>query len=107
MAESPVTPPRVRSPRIELRIDRELVERCVKADSGHCMIAEAIREQVPGASYITVDIQTVRWSDRKKGVRYAYLTPTSAQRKLIRFDQGDEELESFTVRLTHAQVAHI
>jgi hypothetical protein len=46
---------------------------------------------VPHARFISVDLQTIRWSDPKRGVRYVFLTPAVAQQDLIiPFDQGEE-----------------
>lgn len=67
------------------------IERAIPADSGHCAIADAIQRQLPGASKVSVDLQTIRWSDRAAGVRYVYLTPRVAQALLLDFDNGDRE----------------
>jgi hypothetical protein len=37
---------------------------------------------------VYVDLQTIRWSDRKTGKRYTALTPTVAAQLLVDFDQG-------------------
>ena len=76
------------SPRPKLTITQEAIDRAVTEDSGHCVIAEAIREQVPEASAVSVDLQAVRWTDRKKGLRYVYFTPPYAQDLLLAFDLG-------------------
>jgi hypothetical protein len=60
----------------------------VERHSQHCMIADAIKAAVPGAQYIMVDLQSIRWSDPVAKQRYTYLTPPIAQRNLLRFDQG-------------------
>lgn len=67
----------------------EHIDLAVVADSKHCMIAEAIRQQVPKAANIAVDLQSIRWSNRKKRVRYTFLTPRIAQEALVRFDRGN------------------
>jgi hypothetical protein len=36
------------------------------------MIVLGIQRAVPAATNIIVDIQTIRWSDRKRGLRYIY-----------------------------------
>ena len=76
------------SPRPRLTITQEAIDRAVSEDSGHCVIAEAIREQVPDAAAVSVDLQAIRWTDRKKGVRYVYFTPPYAQDLLLAFDLG-------------------
>jgi hypothetical protein len=52
------------------------------------MIAEAIKAAVPGSRRVTVDLQTIRFNDPKRSLRYVYLTPRPAQEALIQFDQG-------------------
>src|SRR5215510_11021188 len=79
-----------KSPKVLLKVTPRLVRDAVQANSGHCMIAEAVKEAVPGAKYVSVDLQTIRWTDTEKGKRYVYLTPRKAQFALIDFDQGEE-----------------
>jgi hypothetical protein len=75
-------------PRPRLAITHEIIDRAARKDSGHCVIADAIKTQIPNATAISVDLATVRWSDRTKGERYVFLTPEAAQRILLAFDQG-------------------
>jgi hypothetical protein len=74
--------------RLSVRVEREVIDEATRADSSHCMIADAIRAQHPSASRIMVDLQTIRFTDTEKGKRYVWLTPALAQRALINFDQG-------------------
>jgi hypothetical protein len=67
-------------------------------DSAHCMIADAIKKAMPHVSGVSVDLQTIRLSDRKAGKRYVYLTPSLCQVQLLRFDQG-EVVEPWSFRL--------
>jgi hypothetical protein len=83
-------PPRV-------HITQEIIDQAVPKDSGHCVIADAISAQVAQASNVSVDLQSVRWTDREKGVRYIYLTPASAQQLLLAFDYG-APIEPQTIR---------
>jgi len=75
-------------PRPRIKITQEIIERATRANSGHCVIADAIKTQCPTASGVMVDLQTVRYTDREKGERYVWLTPTRAQQMLLAFDQG-------------------
>ena len=75
-------------PRPRIKITQEIIDRATRANSGHCVIADAIKTQCPDASAVMVDLQTFRYTDRKKGERYIWLTPTRAQRILLAFDQG-------------------
>jgi hypothetical protein len=67
------------------------IDAAIPKDSGHCAIADAIARQVSGATRVTVDLQTIRWTDSDKGERYTYLTPRAAQVLLLDFDQGERE----------------
>jgi len=67
------------------------------------MIAEAIKKAYPKATYVSVDLQTIRFTDPDKGLRYTYLTPRTAQQGIVQFDQG-VEVEPFSVRLKNGQV---
>ncbi len=75
--------------KIVIEVTPDLVERATKRDSQHCMIAEAIKRKDPQRyTQVYVDLQTIRWSDRKTGKRYTALTPTVAAQLLVDFDQG-------------------
>jgi hypothetical protein len=50
------------------------IDEAMEKNSSHCATAEAIREQVPEARFISVDLQTIRWTDSKKGLRYVFVT---------------------------------
>lgn len=76
------------SPTLELDITPEQHERAVESASGGCLIADAIKSQYPELTGVTVDMATIRVTDRKKGQRYVYLTPPVAQHLLLSFDQG-------------------
>ena len=78
----------VQSPRPRVEITQEIIDQATPKNSGHCVIADAIAAKVPGASSVSVDLATVRWTDRAKGVRYIWLTPVSAQQLLLAFDAG-------------------
>lgn len=78
----------IHSPRPRVEITQEIIDQAIQKDSGHCVIADAISAQVPHASNVSVDLQSVRWTDRAKGVRYVWLTPPSAQQLLLAFDYG-------------------
>lgn len=77
-----------RAPRVKVEVTRELIEQATKRSSSHCMFAEAVKVAVPNANFVSVDLQTIRWTDPVKGERYTYLTPRSAQVALVQFDQG-------------------
>ena len=76
------------SPLLQLTISEEQVAQAVQSNSGGCLIADAIKKQYPNLVNVTVDMATIRVSDRKRGERYIYLTPPAAQHVLLSFDQG-------------------
>jgi len=92
-----------RAPRLKIEVTKEEIERALRRKSGFCMIAEAIRRQVEGSAYVSVDLQTIRWTDPKRGLRYMYLTPRIAQEVLVRWDRGIA-IPPFTFRLAGAHI---
>lgn len=87
------------SPVLEVAITPESYERAKKSASGGCLVADAIKAQYPHLSKVTVDMATIRASDRKEGVRYTYLTPPIAQHLLLAFDAGwPQATDHLTVR---------
>lgn len=93
-------------PQLRVTVSQRVIDGACRADSSHCMIADAVRECYPWARNITVDVQTIRLSDPENGVRYAYLTPRQAQLALLDFDAGVKtEPFAFTLprRSGHAQ----
>jgi hypothetical protein len=95
-----------RGPQFKVEVSREIMEHARVRDSSHCMVAMAVRDVMPQAASIAVDIQTIRFSLRDKGLRYTYLTPRQAQVAIIQFDQGIMP-EPFSFRLTGAHVTRI
>jgi hypothetical protein len=67
------------------------------------MIAEAVRSAVPDARSVSVDLQTIRFTDAERGLRYVYLTPRIGQMALVDFDQGRLP-EPFSMQLRGGQV---
>lgn len=60
----------------------------IPAHSGHCMVAEAIKQSLPRAQYVAVDVQTIRWTDPVSRERHVALTPRSVQGLIFNFDKG-------------------
>lgn len=93
--------------RVTLDITDEIINGAVPARSNACVIAEAIKTQVPNASLVSVDLATIRWSDKTAGKRYVYLTPPGAQLLLYGFDRGlHPRPQTLTLRRP-AQIANI
>src|SRR5262245_5939976 len=91
-----------RGPNVRVNCRKELITKAVRANSSKCWVQEAIKETVTGAKNIAVDLATIRWSDLARGLRYVYLTPYSAQKALLEFDEGKEPAPfSFFLRNAH------
>ena len=82
------------APRVKVLVTKEHIAAALPANSGHCMVADAIRDALKDAGRafdnrtVSVDLQTCRFSDPTVGFRYWYLTPRSVMASLCRFDQG-------------------
>jgi hypothetical protein len=95
------------SGRATIAVEQRHFDEALRANSSHCAIAFAIRDAMPTARRISVDLQTIRWTDSKRGVRYCFLTPHVAQQDvIIPFDQG-EECKPVTFRMKPAWVTRI
>ena len=77
--------------------EKEINEGLV-ADSRKCMIAEAVKACLPNVKNVSVDLATVRFTDKKTGSRYTYMTPRAAQQALVQFDNGQKP-DPFRIRL--------
>jgi len=73
---------------LKINVKEENVNRACTRNSHCCMIADAVRDRLKWATFIEVDAQSIRFNDRKKGIRYIYLTPPEAQKAIVLFDQG-------------------
>lgn len=91
------------SPRVQVRVTEDIIANACRRNSGHCMIADAVKAAYPAASYVSVDLQSIRFTDLAKGLRYTYFTPRKAQLALVKFDAG-EVPEPMGINLTGGQV---
>lgn len=98
-----MTTKKPRGPKAIVIVTEDIIEAAIPRDSSHCMIAEAIKKAFPGARNVSVDLQTIRFTDPEKPLRYTYLTPRPAAVALVNFDSG-EKPEPFAVRLHGAHV---
>jgi len=94
---------RPRTPQLTLTATAEIIAAAVPKDSGHCMWADALRAVFPTAKSVAVDLQTIRFTDPEKKLRYVYLTPRPAQITLLQFEKGMVP-QPTTVRLRGGQV---
>jgi len=69
-------------------VTKDIIEKSKTANSSHCMVADAIRAAIPYATHVSVDIQSLRFSDLRTGWRYIALTPRRVQAHILDFDIG-------------------
>jgi hypothetical protein len=91
--------PRESKAKPTLNVTQAIIDTATPKDSGHCMIADALKLALPEARRVSVDLATIRFS--LNGKRYVYPTPRPAQVALLMFDEG-VHLEPFKFRLHHA-----
>lgn len=96
------------SRRFQVRVTQTEIDTAIPANSGHCMIADAVKrtfteryKRTPGR--VSVDLQTIRVSDPLTRQKLIFLTPLVAQRALLQFDQKIKPTE-FSFRMDAAQV---
>lgn len=82
-----------------VEITQNHIDTAIPKDSSHCMISDALKESIPGATRISTDLATIRYS--KDGKRYIFATPRIAQIALLQFDEG-VKMKPFRFRLHHA-----
>lgn len=87
-------------------VTQEVIDDSIQRDSSHCMIAEAVKRAVPDAGFVSVDLQTIRFTHKKLRRRYIFLTPRRGQVELIKFDQGIKP-EPFSMQLQRGQVIDV
>jgi len=75
-----------KSQRIE--VTAAMIAAATQADSSHCMIADAIQANLPDVRRVSVDLQSIRFTEKSTGNRYIFLTPAVCQQRLLQFDAG-------------------
>jgi hypothetical protein len=86
-------------PKWQVQITQEDIDQATPEDSSHCMIAQAVAREVGCTErWVSVDLQLIEFSDPKRHLRVAYLTPDLAQQRLLDFDAG-RPVEPFTITL--------
>jgi hypothetical protein len=89
---------RTNLPLLVIPVSSRIIAEAVKADSHHCMIADGIKKRIPKAQFISVDLQSIRFTDPDTKIRYQYFTPLTGQQNLVKFDQG-KSIKPFTITL--------
>lgn len=85
--------------RYRFAVTEEDIASAEVGDSYRCVIAQTIKRQIPDASHIEVDTQTIRWSD--EGGRHVFLTPFAVGGYVVAFDAG-EEIVPFRFQIEYA-----
>ena len=90
LTTTPKGEPMPGKPRANRQIELEITEAdratAIASNSGGCLIADALKRQ--GFTAVSVDMATIRVSDKDAGLRFVFLTPPAAQHLLLSFDQG-------------------
>jgi hypothetical protein len=81
-------PTKLSYPSGDIQVTAEIIKNACQMNNRRCMIADAIRRQIPGATSIAVDLMTIRYSIPERGLRYIFSTPRKAQIALMHFDRG-------------------
>lgn len=89
-----------RAPHFAVSLTEKLIYESEQRNSSHCMFAEALKEARPKATRVSVDLQTIRFTEGNR--RYVYLTPRQCQVAIVKFDQGIP-CKPFNFRLRNGQ----
>lgn len=73
--------------RYQIKVTQADIDAGVRNSTAHCIVGTALGMQVPEATYISIDSQTVRFS--LKDERLNFLTPPAVREYVIAFDAGD------------------
>jgi hypothetical protein len=73
--------------RVHIELTQRQIDESMQRNSSHCAGVAAIKATIPDATFVSVDIATVRFS--RNGCRYTCLTPTVLQQFVIDYDQGN------------------
>jgi hypothetical protein len=90
-----------------VEVSNDIIETALPANSGHCMISDAVKLTAKRKGWkigkVLTDLQTIRFTDLKRKIRYVCFTPRVGQLALLAFDQGKKP-EPFSFRLKPVQV---
>jgi hypothetical protein len=71
---------------LSLDISPDIVNNSIRGDFNHCMVADALQQKFPSASYINVDVTGIRFT--YNGLRYFFLPPPKVRNYISDFDAG-------------------
>ena len=61
--------------RRRISVEDTHIAESLQRSSSACAIAEALKQQIPNARHVAVDLQCIRWTDCVRKIRYIALTP--------------------------------
>jgi hypothetical protein len=73
--------------RATVSLTQEHIDDSMRRNSSHCAGVAAIKEAVPDATFVCLDLQS--WRLSRNGCRYVGLTPHILQDFLVNYDQGN------------------
>lgn len=87
-----------KAPTLSFGVTQRRIDGAIRLDSGHCMIADGFKDAYPWAKSVSVDLQSIRASDPRSGLRYIWMTPHPIGQHLLDWDYGTKP-KPFPVRL--------
>lgn len=91
-----------------IQVRQEHIDYGKRNNSCRCPLALAIRSHFPTAAFISVDLQTIRYSLPETGYRFIWLNPPKGQRFLADYEGGrGGELKPFKMTLRGLQLINI
>lgn len=79
-----------------IRVEQRDIDRAIRKSSSRCVVALAVARQIPDASRIEVDVQTIRFTQGDE--RRTFIVPPAVAGYVCDFDAGDE-ISPFAFRL--------
>jgi len=84
-------------PNVTVNVTQEIIDNAIEANSSHCVIADSLKAALAAISShryknVSVDLATIRVTDKVNEKRYIYFTPQKCQRLIAQFDQGLREV---------------
>lgn len=85
-----------RAKTVTISVTKQIIDAAIPRKSNSCMIADAIKEQIPTVKWPAVDMATIRFT--LGNFRYTYTTPNIVRNSIIAFDHGDK-IKEFSFKL--------
>lgn len=79
-----------------VKVSQEQIDRAITSNSNRCMIAESVKDSIPGVQRVLVDTQRIAFT--VDGQRKTFLTPPVVQQAILDFDYG-QPVKPFNFRM--------